>query len=137
MDGGVPATPAAFAKTDQPRVAKPNEVSYSQNWSPLINTTGTVARGGRTKRGAAAQVRPFCMVHTVTRTAETGAVKGSFLCSSKCRKNHAMCKAEIFPEFTIREVPNSCIFQEKKSCYEQTEKNDKKFCLHGLNLELS
>ena len=65
MDGGVPATPAAFAKTDQPRVAKPNEVSYSQNWSPLINTTGTVARGGRTKRGAAAQVRPFYIVHTV------------------------------------------------------------------------
>jgi len=58
MDGGVPATPAAFAKTDQPRVAKPNEVSYSQNWSPLINTTGTVARGGRTKRGAAAQPPP-------------------------------------------------------------------------------
>ena len=108
MDGGVPATPAAFAKTDQPRVAKPNEVSYSQNWSPLINTTGTVARGGRTKRGAAAQVRPFYMVHTVTRTAETGAVKGSFLCNCccKCRKNHAMGKAEFFPEFTIRKVPN-------------------------------
>ena len=106
IDGGVPATPAAFAKTDQPRVAKPNEVSYSQNWSPLINTTGTVARGGRTKRGAAAQVRPFYIVHTVTRTAETGAVKGSFLCSSKGRKNHAMGKAEFFPEFTIRKVPN-------------------------------
>ena len=65
MGGGVPATPAAFAKTDQPRVAKPNEVSYSANWSPLVNTTGTMSnmpRGARTKRGAAAQVGPFYIV---------------------------------------------------------------------------
>lgn len=60
---GVPATPAAFAKNDQPRVAMPNELSYSVNWSPIVSATGgaamsTMPRGGRTKRGAPAQPQP-------------------------------------------------------------------------------
>ena len=60
----VPATPAAMAKTTEVRTIKPNEIAYSENWSPLAmpGTTVTKTKGGRGRKKAAAAPEPDCKV---------------------------------------------------------------------------
>jgi len=51
MTNMVPATPAAMAKTTEVRSIKPNEIGYSENWSPLAMPGTTTTTKGRGKKG--------------------------------------------------------------------------------------